>query len=210
MDDRSHERERMVERQLVRRGIRDERVLAAMGEVPREQFVPSGLTHEAYSDRPLPIGERQTISQPYIVARTAELLAPQPTDRVLDIGTGSGYAAAVLSRIVAEVWSVERIPDLAEAARARLASLDYRNVGVLIGDGRLGWQEHAPFNGIQVAAASDEVPRALEEQLAIGGRMVIPLGDRFSQRLTLIQRVGDQRWRREPGELVRFVPLVRR
>ena len=210
MDDRSHERERMVERQLVRRGIRDERVLAAMGEVPREQFVPSGLTHEAYTDRPLPIGERQTISQPYIVARTAELLATQPADRVLDIGTGSGYAAAVLSRIVAEVWSVERIPDLAEAARARLASLNYRNVGVLIGDGRLGWQEHAPFDGIQVAAASDEVPRALEEQLAIGGRMVIPLGDRFSQRLTLIQRVGDQRWRREPGELVRFVPLVRR
>ena len=210
MDDRSHERERMVERQLVRRGIRDERVLAAMGEVPREQFVPSGLTHEAYSDRPLPIGERQTISQPYIVARTAEHLAPQPADRVLDIGTGSGYAAAVLSRIVAEVWSVERIPDLAEAARARFASLDYRNVGVLTGDGRLGWQEHAPFDGIQVAAASDEVPRALEEQLTIEGRMVIPLGDRFSQRLTLIHRVGDRRWRREPGELVRFVPLVRR
>ena len=202
-------RERMVETQLRARGIRDAAVLAAMGEVPREAFLLETQTPAAYDDGPLPIGEGQTISQPYIVACMAEALALTGSERVLDIGTGSGYAAAVLSRLAAEVYSVERLPALAEAARERLARLGYGNVHVLHADGTGGWQAAAPYQGIQVAASAGEVPHALPEQLDIGGRLVIPLGHPPSgQVLFRIVRQGSREWRREELAMVRFVPLV--
>ena len=202
------ERERMVEHQLIRRGISDERVLRAMAEVPRERFVPARLRSLAYADRPLPLTAGQTISQPFIVARTAVLLELGPDDIVLDVGTGSGYAAAVVSRIVAEVSSIERIPELADSARRRLADLGYDNVKVRIGDGRDGWAERAPFDAIQVAAASREVPRELTHQLALGGRLVLPIGGPSAQRLTVIERRDPAHWTRTPLDPVRFVPLV--
>ncbi len=202
------ERERMVEQQLIRRGIADERVLRAMAEVPRERFVPDRLRSLAYADRPLPLALGQTISQPFIVARTLALLELGPDDIVLDVGTGSGYAAAVVSRIVAEVWSIECLPELAESAEERLADLGYDNVMVRVGNGRDGWAGRAPFDAIQVAAASHGVPLPLTRQLAIGGRLVLPLGDDSSQRLTVVRRSGAERWQQSHFDRVRFVPLV--
>lgn len=201
-------RDDMVERDLVARGIVDERVLDAMRSVPRHHFVDAGDAAGAYGDHPIGIGHGQTISQPYIVALTAELARVRPTDRVLDVGAGSGYAAAVLARLAAEVWAIEVIPALAHRAAATLADLGIDNVHVRTGDGWGGLPEEAPFDVITVAAAAEEVPAALTEQLADGGRLVVPVGERHeTQRLLRIERHRD-RLSVEHIIDVRFVPLV--
>jgi protein-L-isoaspartate(D-aspartate) O-methyltransferase len=205
----AEQRERMVERQLAGRGVRDAAVLAAMRTVPRECFVPKHLAHRAYEDEPLPIGEGQTISQPYIVAGMTEALRLTPRDRVLEIGTGSGYAAAVLALIVAEVYTVERLQRLAESARQRLTDLGYGNVHVRHGDGSLGWPEHAPYDAIVVTASGPDVPPSLLQQLAIGGRLVMPVGpSSLFQRLVRVVRTDADAYERESLDEVSFVPLV--
>jgi protein-L-isoaspartate(D-aspartate) O-methyltransferase len=202
-------REEMVDVQLAERGISDALVLAAFRSVPRERFVPPQLAQLAYRDAPLPIGEGQTISQPYIVALTLQALRLDGRERVLDVGTGSGYSAAILSRIAKEVFTVERHEALAATARERLAKLGLRNVHVLHGDGTLGWPEHAPFDAIAVAAGSPEVPRALLEQLTIGGRLVIPVGpDQSTQMLVRVTKEARDVYRQEALAEVRFVPLI--
>ena len=198
----------MVQRQIARRGVRDERVLAALRAVPREAFVSDELAEFAYDDTPLPIEAGQTISQPYIVALMLEALKPAPDDRVLEIGAGSGYAAAVLSRAVGEVYAVERHGELAALARHRLVDLGYDNVHIRHGDGSLGWAEHAPYQGITVAAGGPQIPRALLEQLAIGGRLVMPVGPARLQQLIRVTRTGDSEYVREDLTDVRFVPLI--
>lgn len=203
------ERSRMVAQQLAARGIVDRRVLEAFRRVPREAFVPPALVDRAYDDQPLEIGEGQTISQPYIVAVTIAALGLAPGDRVLEVGTGSGYAAALLGEVAAEVFTIERIPALAEEARQRLVALGYANVHVRCGDGTLGWPDAAPYDGIAVAAGGPEVPRALLYQLAPGGRLVIPVGrDETSQVLVRVVREGQDEFREEPIVQVRFVPLI--
>ena len=195
------------DRQLRRRGIAVERVLAAMGKVPRELFVPLAARERAYDDEALPLAAGQTVSQPYVVAFICQGLALRGGERVLDVGTGSGYQAAVLAELGAEVSSIERIAELAAGARAALAAAGYERVAVFVGDGTLGLPEHAPYDGIAVAAAAPEVPSALWEQLREGGRMVIPLGARQVQELTVLARS-----REGPRVLeavpVRFVPLL--
>jgi len=201
------ERQAMVRTQLVGRGIDDERVLAAMACVPRHLFVPEELCAQAYEDRALPIEEGQTISQPFIVALMAQALALAGDERVLEIGAGSGYAAAVLSLLAAEVYTIERWPALAATAERRLHDLGYRNVHVFVGDGTAGLPEYAPFNAIVVAAASPWAPRPLREQLADGGRLIIPVGGRDEQLLLRLTRHGSEvRTERLSG--VRFVPLI--
>jgi len=198
----------MVELQLRARGIEDERVLEAMGRVPRDLFVPPELRGRAYDDAALPIGERQTISQPYMVARICEELALRGGERVLDVGTGSGYQAAVLAELAEEVHSVERIPELAERARERLAAAGYgARVHVHVGDGSRGLPDHAPFAAIAVAAAAPRPPEALYEQLELRGRMVVPIGGRWEQLLQVIVRTpeGPAVVRTVP---CRFVPLI--
>jgi protein-L-isoaspartate(D-aspartate) O-methyltransferase len=203
------DRERMVEWQIAARGIRDPAVLAAMRKVPREHFVAGDRAHRAYDDTPLPIGEGQTISQPYIVAVMTEALRLRPSDRVLEIGTGSGYAAAVLALIAAEVYTIERLERLAESARRRLAELGFANVHVRHGDGSLGWPEHAPYEAIVITAGGPHVPRPLLHQLAVGGRLVMPVGRTTrSQRLLRVVRTGEATYDREPLEDVAFVPLI--
>ena len=197
----------MVLSQLQRRGITDARVLRAMREVPRHAFVPLEWRHAAYSDRPLPINDDQTISQPYMVAIMTQSLALQGHERVLEIGTGSGYQAAVLSRLVAHVYSIEYFPNLAERARAVLQRLGYANVQVVIGDGGLGLPAHAPYDGIIVTAAAPHVPQPLLAQLAEGGRLVIPVGSVTSQELLIITRHGDD-YPQERSVPCRFVPLL--
>jgi protein-L-isoaspartate(D-aspartate) O-methyltransferase len=184
-------RNRMVDTQIEIRGVTDLRVLAAMRRVPRHRFVPQSLWDQAYNDYPLPIGEDQTISQPYIVALMTEALELKSTDRVLEIGTGSGYQAAVLAELAAEVYSIDRLASLAEQAQKVLAELGYKNFHVRVGDGTLGWPEEAPFEAILVTAGAPQVPRPLVEQLALGGRLVIPVGDRFSQTLTRVLKTED-------------------
>ncbi|BDV43581.1 hypothetical protein GURASL_25040 [Geotalea uraniireducens] len=202
-------RDTMIEEQLKWRGIRDPAVLAAMREIPREEFVPPELATIAYADRPLPIGEEQTISQPYIVAYMTEALELTAGDRVLEIGTGSGYAAAVLSRIAGQVYTIERLAELARTARNRLERLGYRNIVVHLGDGTLGWPDHAPYEAIVVTAGAPDIPRPLLEQLAEGGRLVIPVGPHPSfQTLVRIRRLGTDEYRREELLDVRFVPLI--
>lgn len=202
-------REEMVATQLVPRGIEDKRVLEAMSTVPREFFIPPELARHAYCDNPLPIGGGQTISQPYIVAFMAEALALKPGDRVLEVGTGLGYAAAVMGRLCREVCTVERRFDLAGDAELRFEILGLENIVVRCGDGAAGWEEKAPFDAISVAAASPTVPKALLDQLDLGGRLILPLGPcEGSQTLTRITRVGLDSFRREPLLSVRFVPLV--
>jgi protein-L-isoaspartate(D-aspartate) O-methyltransferase len=184
-------RHRMVENQLRARGLADERVLAAMERVPRHLFVPVAQRWSAYDDGPLPIGLGQTISQPYMVARMTELLRIAPTDRVLEIGTGSGYQAAVLAELAGQVWTIERHPDLARQAIERLADLGYVNVSVIAGDGTLGLPEAAPYDAVVVTAAAPYVPQSLLEQLSVGGRMAIPVAAGYAQDLRLIERLPD-------------------
>ncbi|HEX8375762.1 MAG TPA: protein-L-isoaspartate(D-aspartate) O-methyltransferase [Geminicoccaceae bacterium] len=207
--------ERMVESQIAARGVKDPRVLAAMREVPREAFVPEAQRAAAHDDGPLPIGAGQTISQPYVVALMAEAAEIAPGDRVLDVGTGSGYAAAVLSRLAARVCSIERHASLAEAARERLAGLGYANIEVRVGDGTLGWpdqpdQPDRGFDAILVAAAAPAVPEALKRQLAVGGRLVIPVGGKYGQGLLRLRLTAVDRWEEENLGEVAFVPLVGR
>ena len=192
---------------LQRKGIRDLAVLRAVRMVPRHLFVPESVRHRAYEDAALPIGSSQTISQPWVQARYLELLSLAGRERVLEIGTGSGYQTALLALLCDAVFSVERIAGLAQRARETLADAGIRNVTVLVGDGTLGWRPFAPYDAILVAAASPEIPGPLVEQLAPGGRMVIPLGDRANQTLTLVRREGD-RLRTITVADVRFVPLL--
>ncbi len=206
-DARRHE---MVRTQIAARGVSDEAVLRAMLEVPREAFVPPELEEFAYRDAPLPIACEQTISQPYVVALMVEALQIGAQDRVLEVGTGSGYAAAVLSRLATEVWSVERHEELAGSAARRLHALGYEGVHVRHGDGLLGWPEHAPYDAILVSASGPAIPPALLEQLAVGGRLVMPLGaPREAQTLVRVRRCADGTLEREDLSEVRFVPLVR-
>jgi len=199
----------MIKEDLLVRGIRDPAVLAAMREIPREEFVVEGMRELAYEDGPLPISEGQTISQPYIVAYMTEALELSNTDHVLEIGTGSGYAAAVLSRIAAIVYSVERLEGLAQSARKRLKMLGYTNIVVHVGDGTLGWPDHAPYDAIVVTAGAPKVPKPLLDQLVIGGRLVIPVGmPSYLQNLVRVRRVGEHDFRTEELCGVRFVPLI--
>lgn len=200
-------RRKMVEEQIAARGIRDPRILAAMAEIPRHRFVPPLLASRAYSDEPLPIGEGQTISQPYIVAEMTKALSLSGTEKVLEIGTGSGYQAAVLARLARDVVTMERLPSLQEHARAVLAELGMTNVRFLVGDGSLGAPEEAPFERIIVTAASPDVPAPLFEQLADGGIMVIPIGGRWEQELLRVRKEGLAA-RKEYLGGCRFVPLV--
>lgn len=203
-------RTRMVDEQLAARNIRDIRVLEVMRKLPRHAFVPPALTSEAYADEPLPIGQGQTISQPYIVALMAEVLQIKPKDRVLEIGTGSGYSAAVLASLAREVVTLERHPSLAARARNVLHhKLGITNVLVHVADGTVGWPSHAPYDAISVTASGPVVPKELREELAIGGRLVIPVGDEVaSQNLLLIQRRGPDEFVETNICPVRFVPLI--
>lgn len=201
------ERQKMVEEQLKPRGIRDERLVAAMAKVPREEFVPENLRGQAYKDRALPIGHDQTISQPFIVAFMTEQLHLQPTDRVLEVGTGSGYHTAVLAELVKDVYSIEILDALGKEASARLTRLHYRNAHVRVGDGYQGWPEVAPFDAIIVTCAPDKVPQPLTQQLKEDGRMIIPVGSGIDQQLYLLEK--------KQGQLaqtailpVRFVPMM--
>jgi protein-L-isoaspartate(D-aspartate) O-methyltransferase len=201
------EREHMVRMDIQSRGITDESVLNAMSRVERHQFVPEHLRPFGYADHPLPIGEDQTISQPYIVALMTELLELKPEDRVLEIGTGSGYQAAVLAEIAREVYTIEIIPSLAESAKKRLKELGYQNVWVRAGDGYLGWPEKAPFDAIVVTAAPEDIPQPLIDQLKIGGRMVIPVGDFPAQTLYVVRKTESGIEKKEMIP-VRFVPMT--
>jgi protein-L-isoaspartate(D-aspartate) O-methyltransferase len=209
MADYSKLRKRMVEKQIAWRGVTSEVVLAAMRNVPRERFVPKGLRAFAYDDSPLLIGAGQTISQPFIVAYMVEALVLQGGEKVLEIGTGSGYAAAVLAEIAAEVYTIERIKELAERASAVLEELGYDNVHVRHGDGTVGWPAQAPFDAIVASAGGPEVPETLKHELKIGGRLVIPIGQsRSYQELVRVTRVAEEDFESEDLTPVRFVPLV--
>ncbi|HVY80266.1 MAG TPA: protein-L-isoaspartate(D-aspartate) O-methyltransferase [Steroidobacteraceae bacterium] len=209
MKDLSTARQRMVETQIARRGVRNPRVLEAMATVPREAFVAPEVAEFAYEDAPLPIGAGQTISQPYVVALMIDAAEIEPGERVLEVGTGSGYAAAVMSRIAAEVYTIERHESLACAAAQRLAALTYDNVHVRTGDGTQGWPENAPFDAILVAAAAPQVPGTLKAQLAIGGRLIIPVGTAPGmQTLRKITRVGEGAYEDDTLGGVAFVPLI--
>lgn len=201
------ERQRMVQQQLMKHGIKDGRVLAAMAKVPRDEFVPADVKASSYADQPLPIGEGQTISQPYVVAFMTEQLRLSSGDRVLEVGTGSGYQAAILAELVAEVYTIEIIAPLAKNAEATLQRLGYKNVHVTTGDGYKGWPEYAPFDAITVTCAPDHVPQPLVGQLKEGGRMIIPVGGRFAQELYLLEKKNGQL--KESAVLpVRFVPMI--
>lgn len=202
-------RQSMVDTQLVARGIHDPAVLAAMRTVPREAFVPPAWADAAYDDTPLPIGDGQTISQPYIVALMTEAMQLSPDDRVLEIGTGSGYSAAVLSCIAAHVYTVERLNALVLTARRRLGRLGFTNVSVHDGNGTLGWPEHAPYDRIVVTAGGPFVPPALQNQLATGGRLIMPVGEDLDlQRLIRVTRRSETQFDQEDLGEVRFVPLI--
>jgi protein-L-isoaspartate(D-aspartate) O-methyltransferase len=205
--DPASERQRMVQEQLMPRGVHDERVLAAMSKVPREEFVPQDSRGGSYTDQPLPIGYDQTISQPYVVAFMTEQLRLQPQDRVLEVGTGSGYQAAILAELVGEVYSIEIIEPLAKSAEATLQRLGYKNVHVKMGDGYKGWPEHAPFDAITVTCAPDHVPQPLIDQLKEGGRMIIPVGGLGDQELYLLEKKNGELQRRAVLP-VRFVPMA--
>ncbi len=201
------QRARMVEEQLGSRGIRDPRVLAAMGKVQREEFIATEDIRDAYGDHPLPIGAGQTVSQPYIVAAMVEALELQPADRVLEVGTGTGYQAAILAELAAEVWTIERHEELASKAREILARLGYTNVHVVHGDGSLGLPEQAPFDKILVAAAAPRIPESLVAQLKDNGRLVVPVGTRYEQQLQIVRKDGKEIFV-TTHDLCRFVPLV--
>ncbi len=200
----------MVDSQIRSRGIRDERVLRAMAKIPRHLFVDEGLIDQAYNDSPLPIGEKQTISQPYIVALMTEALELGGREKVLELGTGSGYQAAILAELADRVFTIERIASLAQKARRILESLNYYNVVIRVGDGTYGWREECPFDAILVAAGSPSIPRTLVEQLAVGGRMVIPVGGRYTQNLIKLTRLSENAddVRQEDLGGCRFVSLI--
>ena len=200
-------RDRMVESQIIDRGINDARVIEAMRKVARHLFVDEALQDQAYADHPLPIGEKQTISQPYIVALMTQSLRLQGHEKVLEIGTGSGYQAAVLAELADRVFSIERYPSLAYRANQTLQKLGYRNVIIRVADGTLGWPEEAPFDGILITAGTPLVPQPLVDQLAMRGRMVVPVGDRLSQDLLLVERTAEGIVKSGLGG-VRFVDLV--
>ena len=197
----------MVEKQLRARGIQDERVLAVFESVPRHAFVDQALAPQAYSDRALPIGHGQTISQPYMVAIMSQKLSPQPMHKVLEIGTGSGYQAAVLSKLARSVFTVERLGPLAERAKQVFAELGLTNILQKVGDGTMGWKAYAPYDGIIVTAGAPRVPHPLLQQLAEGGRLIVPTGSRGGQMLTIITRQGDE-FHEERAVPCVFVPLV--
>ena len=199
--------ERMLVRQIAARGIKDPHVLAAMAAVPRHAFVPETLQGAAYEDHPLPIGSGQTISQPYIVALMTELLEVSPEDRVLEIGTGSGYQAAILAHLAAEVYTLERRPELAARARQLLADQNHHNVHVICADGTLGYPDHAPYDAILVTAAGPKIPPGLLDQLSLGGRLLCPVGDRHVQRMIKMLRT-EEGYQEMPGIDCVFVPLV--
>jgi protein-L-isoaspartate(D-aspartate) O-methyltransferase len=201
------QRQQMVQRQLMARGINEQRVLDAMAKVAREEFIPPESRAASYEDGPLPIGYGQTISQPYIVAFMTEQLRPKPSDRVLEVGTGSGYQAAILAELVSEVYSIEIVEPLGKNAEATLQRLGYKNVHVKIGDGYKGWSETAPFDAIIVTCAPDKVPQPLVDQLKDGGRMVIPVGDKFAQQLYLLEKKNGQ-LKQSATLPVRFVPMT--
>ncbi|MBI3318048.1 MAG: protein-L-isoaspartate(D-aspartate) O-methyltransferase [Candidatus Omnitrophica bacterium] len=201
------ERQRMLRDQLVARGIQDPRVLRAMGAVPRHRFVPESHQHQSYSDHPVSIGEGQTISQPYMVALMTESAAPGPASKVLEIGTGSGYQTALLAELSSQVYSIERLPVLAERAEGLLRALGYSNVHIRVGDGTLGWPEESPFDAILVDAGAPDLPQALVDQLVEGGRLVIPVGLSGSQTLTVVERSKGQVEKRELCSCL-FVPLI--
>lgn len=209
MNNTETNRQKMVEEQIAARGIRSELVLDAMGQVPREAFIPERLREFAYDDTPLPIAEGQTISQPYIVALMAEALDLDDSKKVLEIGTGSGYAAAVLAQIASEVYTIERFEQLAQSASAALAETGCSNTHVIHADGTLGWEEQAPYDAIVVTAGGPSVPEALKNQLKIGGCLVIPVGSvERSQELIRVTRVSEDEFSTEDLGAVRFVPLV--
>jgi protein-L-isoaspartate(D-aspartate) O-methyltransferase len=191
MDRYAKQRKKMVDSQIRSRGVRDERVLRAMEKIPRHLFIDEGLIDQAYNDNPLPIGEKQTISQPYIVALMTEALELKGREKVLELGTGSGYQAAILAELADRVFTVERLASLAQKARKLLESLNYYNVVIRVGDGTYGWREESPFDAIAVSAGSPSIPRMLVEQLAIGGRLVIPVGGRYSQSLIKLTRLSE-------------------
>jgi protein-L-isoaspartate(D-aspartate) O-methyltransferase len=201
------QRRQMVQQQLMGRGISEQRVLDAMAKVPREEFVAPESRVASYEDGPLPIGYGQTISQPYIVAFMTEQLRPKSSDRVLEVGTGSGYQAAILAELVSEVYSIEIVEPLAKNAEATLQRLGYKNVHIKFGDGYKGWPETAPFDAIIVTCAPDKVPQSLVDQLKEGGRMVIPVGDRFAQQLYLLEKKNGQ-LKQSATLPVRFVPMT--
>lgn len=200
-------RERMVKEQLEARGIKNPRVLGAFRKVPREKFIPPESQDLAYFDGPLPIGSGQTISQPYIVALMTQLLKPEKAGRILEIGTGSGYQAAILAELVREVYTIECYKDLSDESKKILEGLGYRNINYKIGDGTLGWKEKTPFDGIIITAAAPDIPKPLKEQLAEGGRLVSPVGNKFIQELVRLTRRG-RNFDREVFGGCRFVPLV--
>jgi protein-L-isoaspartate(D-aspartate) O-methyltransferase len=198
----------MVEGQIRDRGVRDRRLLDAFRKVPRHLFLDDALRPQAYEDHPLPIGEKQTISQPYIVALMTEALHLTGYEKVLEIGTGSGYQTAILAELAEQVYSIERIPSLAKRARKILDDLKYSNIIVKIGDGTDGWREYAPYAGIIVTAAAPEAPDPLLQQLETGGRLVIPIGDEYNQELVVYVKEGEDRYREERYGGVRFVKLI--
>ncbi|MEW6606134.1 MAG: protein-L-isoaspartate(D-aspartate) O-methyltransferase [bacterium] len=200
-------REQMIQEQIIARGVSDQLVLKAMLKVERHKFVPDEVKEMAYIDSPLPIGENQTISQPYIVALMTELLGLKGDEKVLEIGTGSGYQAAILAEIVKEVYTIEILKPLADTARQKLQKLGYKNIKVKCGDGYKGWEEYAPYDGIIVTCAPDHIPQPLTEQLKIGGRMVIPVGESY-QVLLLLTKISNTQFSRKPIIPVRFVPMT--
>lgn len=202
-------RKRMVDQQLRVRGLKDERVLDAFLTVPRHLFVEPGMRQSAYGDHALPIGHGQTISQPYMVALMTEALNPEPADRILEIGTGSGYQAAILSCLVQTVFTIERVPALAQRSQQILAEVGIRNVVQRMGDGTVGWKQFSPFDGIVVTAGAPRVPKSLREQLSDGGRLVIPIGSGDQQTLCIVERRGDD-FHEEKDCLCAFVPLIGR
>ncbi len=201
------ERERMVKEQIVARGIKDNRVIEAIKKVPRHLFVDKTYYHQAYNDYPLPIGQDQTISQPYMVAAMTEILELKGSEKVLEVGTGSGYQTAILALLCSKVYSIERISDLTRKARLKLDKLGFRNINLVVGDGSLGWPDYAPYTGIMVTAGAPEIPNTLINQLDENGRLVIPVGDEYSQILNLVKNHKGRIYRKEFFGCT-FVPLV--
>ncbi|MCK4672843.1 protein-L-isoaspartate(D-aspartate) O-methyltransferase [candidate division WOR-3 bacterium] len=201
------ERERMVKEQIIARGIKDNRVIEAIKKVPRHLFVDKTYYHQAYNDYPLPIGQDQTISQPYMVAAMTEILELKGSEKVLEVGTGSGYQTAILALLCSKVYSIERISDLTRKARLKLDKLGFRNINLVVGDGSLGWPDYAPYTGIMVTAGAPEIPNTLINQLDENGRLVIPVGDEYSQILNLVKKHKGRIYRKEFFGCT-FVPLV--